>query len=43
MVLQVVIRLTLYLDQAFRRDKSETITNTSLSGIENTVSEIMSN
>ncbi|XP_013098800.2 PDF receptor isoform X2 [Stomoxys calcitrans] len=36
MVLQVVIRLSLYLDQAFRRDKSETITNTSLSGIENT-------
>ncbi|XP_075155841.1 pigment-dispersing factor receptor isoform X2 [Haematobia irritans] len=36
MVLQVVIRLSLYLDQAFRRDKSETKTNTSLSGIENT-------
>ncbi|XP_065365244.1 PDF receptor isoform X2 [Calliphora vicina] len=36
MVLQVVIRLTLYLDQAYRRDSQETTSNNSLSGIENT-------
>lgn len=37
MVLQVIVRLTLYLDQ-FRRGKPEAATNTSLSAIENTVS-----
>lgn len=37
MVLQVIVRLTLYLDQ-FRRGKQEAATNTSLSAIENTVS-----
>uniref|UniRef100_A0A1A9W8S2 G-protein coupled receptors family 2 profile 2 domain-containing protein n=1 Tax=Glossina brevipalpis TaxID=37001 RepID=A0A1A9W8S2_9MUSC len=36
MVLQVIIRLTLYLDQAFHRGKQETATNTSITGIENT-------
>ncbi|XP_037823149.1 PDF receptor isoform X2 [Lucilia sericata] len=36
MVLQVVIRLTLYLDQAYRRDSQETTSNNSMSGIENT-------
>uniref|UniRef100_A0A1B0G292 Uncharacterized protein n=1 Tax=Glossina morsitans morsitans TaxID=37546 RepID=A0A1B0G292_GLOMM len=36
MVLQVIIRLTLYLDQAFHRGKQETATNTSVTGIENT-------
>ncbi|KAH8418939.1 hypothetical protein KR222_005735, partial [Zaprionus bogoriensis] len=35
MVLQVIVRLTLYLDQ-FRRGKPEAATNTSLSVIENT-------
>ncbi|XP_030080102.1 PDF receptor isoform X2 [Drosophila hydei] len=35
MVLQVIVRLTLYLDQ-FRRGKPEAATNTSLSAIENT-------
>lgn len=38
MVLQVIIRLTLYLDQ-FRRGSKEATTNTSLSVIENTVGE----
>ncbi|XP_030377972.1 PDF receptor [Scaptodrosophila lebanonensis] len=36
MVLQVIVRLTLYLDQAFKRGRQEAATNTSLSGIENT-------
>lgn len=37
MVLQVIVRLTLYLDQ-FRRGKPDSANNTSLSVIENTVS-----
>ncbi|XP_037935677.1 PDF receptor [Teleopsis dalmanni] len=36
MVLQVVVRLTLYLDQAFRRGNQTMVTNTSTLGIENT-------
>lgn len=36
MVLQVIVRLTLYLDQ-YRRGNKEAATNTSLSAIENTV------
>ena len=38
MVLQVVIRLSLYLDQAYRRDNHDPASNKSVSGIENTVS-----
>lgn len=39
MVCQVIVRLTLYLDQAFRRGSQPATSNTSTAGIENTVSE----
>lgn len=39
MVCQVIIRLTLYLDQAFRRGSQPATSNTSTAGIENTVCE----
>lgn len=42
MVIQVIIRLTLYLDQALIRSGQES-GNGSISGIDNTVSEISIN
>lgn len=38
MIIQVIIRLTLYLDQAVIRGNSQAAGNTSFSGIENKVS-----
>lgn len=39
MVIQVIIRLTLYVDQAIVRNR-QNITNETLIGIENTVSQV---